>query len=385
VRDSSYRAPLTREQILRLIEEPGHIALVGQPIVETRRGRVGGYELLARFSLEQPVAPDQVFAEATRHGLADRLEGAVIETALGLVGTQPRNCFVTINVDPRQIRSRVVLDALDRPSSLSGIVLELTEHGEPDDLDAMREVLEHVRARGANTAIDDAGAGYSGLKQILELRPQYLKIDRDLVSGLHQNEAKRALVQMLGELAGRLDAWVIAEGIEHEAELVVLQQLGVPLTQGWFLSRPAPPWCEVRSEALDVLGARESIPMVGRRIGAEAEPCPLIGEEGWEHAPIAVGLDGEGRPRTLRLRTLHGVVERAPHETLIIRRDTSLGDAAWRAAARAERVRWEPLVCVDDRGAFLGVVAMERLVCALASAGEPERLPLRRLTQRPPP
>ena len=223
MRDSSYRAPLSREDILRLIEEPGHIALVGQPIVETRRGRVGGYELLSRFALEQPVAPDQVFAEATRHGLADRLEGAVIETALRLVGTQPPNCFVTINVDPRQIRSRVVLDALDRPSSLRGIVLELTEHGEADDLDAMREVLEHVRARGANTAIDDAGAGYSGLKQILELRPQYLKIDRDLVSGLHQNEAKRALVQMLGELAGRLDAWVIAEGIEtrEQAKLIL--------------------------------------------------------------------------------------------------------------------------------------------------------------------
>lgn len=384
MRDAAARAPLSLVELAGLIEDPGRLALVGQPIVDTRRGRIAGYELLSRFVLDRPAPPDHVFAEALRHGLADRLEAAVIERALALVPGRPANCFVTINVDPRQLRSQVVLDALDRPASLAGVVIELTEHGEPDDLKAMRETLLHLRKKGAFTAIDDAGAGYSGLKQIIELQPQFLKIDRDLVSNLHANEAKRALVQMLGELAGRLDAWVIAEGIEHEAELSALQQLGVPLAQGWFLAKPGPPWCEVRSEALDLLGTRSSMPSIPRRVGHLVEPCPVVLDGAWPEASIAIVLTPERRASVLRTRASCGMIERGSHELLTVLRDTGLAEAAYRAATRPERTRWDPLVCVDDEGRFVGVVPIQRLVCALAAATEPEREPLRRLSMVPP-
>lgn len=385
MRDALSRAPLTPAEVAGLIEDPDRITLVAQPIVDARRGVVAGYELLSRFRLEQPAPPDHVFAEAMRHGLADRLEAAVVTHALALAEHRPRNTFVTVNVDPRQLRSRAVLDALEKARSLSGVVIELTEHGEPDDLDALREALRGLRAQGALSAIDDAGAGYSGLKQILELQPQFLKIDRDLVTNLHTNEAKRALVQMLGELAARLDAWVIAEGIEHEAELVVLQRLGVPLVQGWFLGRPAAPWAELRNEAFDILAGRTSLPSVQRQVGDVLEPCPIVADGAWPDAPIAVALQEDRRIAALRVRSGGVPMERGGHEVMTVHQDTPLSAAALRAATRPEPVRWDPLVGVDDLGCYLGVVSMQRLVCALAASEEPERTPLRRLSLLPAP
>ncbi|HTV25448.1 MAG TPA: EAL domain-containing protein, partial [Polyangiaceae bacterium] len=246
-------AGLAEPDIRRLLEEPGRLNLVGQPLVDLRRGDIVGYELLSRFKLDQPTSPDRVFAAAARQGLGAKLEARVIERGLVLAETLPDNCFLSINIDPTLLTTERVLAALDTRPSLAGMVFELTEHTAIDDLPGVVSAVAWLRERGGLVAMDDAGAGYSGLKQILELRPQLLKLDRALISDVDDDPAKRALVQMIGELGARLDAWLLAEGIETEAELRVLRQLGVPLGQGYFLARPGPPWAPLRSEALALL------------------------------------------------------------------------------------------------------------------------------------
>lgn len=366
MRDAS-AAAIEAADVQKLLSSSGLITLVAQPIADLKRGVVVGYELLSRFALDRPAPPDRVFAAAEAAGLGPALEATVITRALALAARRPPNCFVTVNVDPRHLSEPVVREALEAPPSLAGVVVELTEHGIISDLGEVRATLDRLRERGALTAIDDAGAGYSGLKQILELRPQFLKIDRDLVTALHQNEAKRALVQMLGELAGRLDAWVIAEGVETEGELEALCQLGLPLGQGWLLGRPAPPWAPLSEQAAAVVHGKQRSETSAASVGAIVEGCAMVkGDEPWPDATLAAGLSCDGRLVELRMPALDGARRIAARDVMQVKRETSLIEAAARAATRSERLRWDPLVCIDGRGRVLGVVPMQRLVLALA-------------------
>ena len=104
---------------------------------------------------------------------------------------------------------------------------------------------------GAPIAVDDAGAGYAGLTQILTLRPHILKLDRELVTGVDTDEAKAALIEMLGVFANRIDAWVLAEGVETVAEARRIRALGVPLAQGFHYAMPAPPFTTELVRSLD--------------------------------------------------------------------------------------------------------------------------------------
>lgn len=353
----------------RILADESALTLAAQPIVDLRRAVVVGYELLSRFKLETPLAPDFVFAEATRRGLGEELEALVVGRALELAQRVPANCFTTINVDPAHLISPRVSAVIERHGALGGIVFELTEHRAIDDLPAVLHACELLRKRGALIAVDDAGSGYSGLRQILELRPQILKVDRELVSNLHEDDAKRALIQMLGELAGRLDAWLLAEGVELEAELSLLRQLGVPLAQGYFLGRPAPPYSQLAAEARDTL---ESAPASIRNtamVYSVVEPAQICREgEPWPDAKLSIRVGGKARPLAMRVIDAHGEHLRAEHELLRVKRESLLTAVAQRAATRIDALRWDPLVCVDDRGDVLGVVRMPRLICALAEA-----------------
>ncbi len=118
-------------------------------------------------------------------------------------------------------------------------MLELTEHTQLVGDGAAAAVLDHVRAAGGLVAMDDAGTGYAGLSTLLSLRPDIVKLDRELITGIDQDPVKRAMVELFGELAGRMDAWILAEGIETLAELDAVIGLGIPLGQGYALARPA--------------------------------------------------------------------------------------------------------------------------------------------------
>ena len=119
-------------------------------------------------------------------------------------------------------------------------MLELTEHTRFDDYTKLMPALDVLHARGVRTAVDDAGAGYSGLQHVLHLRPDILKLDLELTHGIDTDPARHALATALIGFAGTIGAVLIAEGIETPAELAVLRGLGVAWGQGFHLARPGP-------------------------------------------------------------------------------------------------------------------------------------------------
>lgn len=359
--------PEVMRDVALILAEPERITLVVQPIVDTRRGLITGYEVLTRFVLDVRRGPDVIFHAAAEADLGPALEALVIRRALSLWREIPPHCFLTINVDPAHLLRPEVEDLLMAEPTLSGIVLELTEHRLFEDGPALIQVLERLRKRGALIAVDDAGSGYSGLKRLLEIRPHFVKLDRELITDIHDDDAKRALVQMLGELACHLDAWLIAEGIETEAELRVLVQLGVPLAQGYFLARPALPWASLEPRAAEALNAWRSQRRTTGTVRELLEPCPIGSDlDVWPDASVVVQVDGEGRPLAMRCVVAGHREHRDTHEIMRIKGESTLPEVARRAMVRTERLRWDPLLCTDDVGHLIGVLRMSRLVASLA-------------------
>jgi EAL domain-containing protein (putative c-di-GMP-specific phosphodiesterase class I) len=208
-------------------------------VVELATGRASGYEALTRFDFEPRRGPDEWFAQAHRVGLGESLEAMALRAALAVPG-RPPGTFLAVNVSPRALLSAPVRAAL--PDDLAGIVVELTEHevfGAEGELEAE---LASLRARGARVALDDAGAGYAGLQQIIRIAPDILKLDRALVHGAHADRPRQALLEALIGFAANTGAAVCAEGVEDLDDVRLLKALDVTFAQGYVLAPPAAPW-----------------------------------------------------------------------------------------------------------------------------------------------
>jgi EAL domain-containing protein (putative c-di-GMP-specific phosphodiesterase class I) len=140
--------------------------------------------------------------------------------------------------DP-QFRDKALIDFLEKANvTPSRIVIEITEQEVIEKLEMFRETMAYFKGVGMAFAVDDVGAGYSGLDTIAKLRPQYLKIDMGLVRDVHVNTVNRAIVRSIIDLGHGIDAKVIAEGIEKDEEAQTLRALGVDFGQGYHLARP---------------------------------------------------------------------------------------------------------------------------------------------------
>src|SRR3712207_3844238 len=149
----------------------------------------------------------------------------------------PPNCFLTVNVSPHLLTQPELAEPLLAVDDLAPLVLELTEHHAVGDLHPLIDLRVRLRAKWALLALDDAGSGYSGLQQITQFRPQLIKLERALVTGADGYEVKLALVVMLGEFGGRIDAWLLAQGIEAGGGLPAFLRLRVALGPGWVVGR----------------------------------------------------------------------------------------------------------------------------------------------------
>ena len=130
------------------------------------------------------------------------------------------------------------------PDDLSDIVIELTEDEVFSSDISLDATLSQLRDRGARIAVDDAGAGYAGLQQVVRIAPEILKIDRSLITGIDVDASKMALVEALARFASTTGAAVCGEGIETAAELRMLARADATYAQGYALGRPGPPWAE---------------------------------------------------------------------------------------------------------------------------------------------
>ncbi|MGO9490000.1 MAG: EAL domain-containing protein [Solirubrobacteraceae bacterium] len=242
-----------RNALARLIEGDG-LRMVVQPIVDIRTGAVHAYEALARFGVETPGAtPLHWFALADELGGRPQLERACLREALSLLGVRPAGTSLSVNLSVQVLvedrTMRMLREAAaERFEGLRGLIVEITEETLVQVDEGLHEAIAPLIACGGSLAVDDVGAGYSGLRQITTVRPSYLKLDRALASGIDHDEELAALVQALQGYAQQVGSLLIAEGIETTGELRALQRIGVPLVQGFRLSRPGEPWPAVDAD-----------------------------------------------------------------------------------------------------------------------------------------
>ena len=231
-----------RAEVEALFEEPGAVTPVFQPLVALATGQVSGYEALTRFRQPPKRFPDEWFLLAQRVGLGGKLEAFAIQKALETPG-RPKGVYLSLNLSPSTLNDPDVQQVL--PDDLTGLVIEVTEHELANDEGTLKEDLAKLRERGARIAVDDAGAGYAGLQQLMRVQPDLIKLDRSLVQNLDSDPAKQALVDAFVRFGRRTNAQVVAEGIETEEELRTLADLDVNYGQGYFLAKPAPPWAQI--------------------------------------------------------------------------------------------------------------------------------------------
>jgi len=231
-----------------------------QPIVDVRQRRVIGHEALVRTSAGCAWrSPDQLFAAARREGCTRELEHACLQFALEHRKTSAHlgQLFVNLSadalVDYSQLHGmdRWCLQAAGDPLRLAGVVIELTEHERVHDLHPLQEALGLWRAAGAALALDDFGDGRSSLRIWSELRPEFVKIDKYFVQGVHRSGHKLQTLRALQQLAETFGSQLIAEGVEDADELMVLRDLGIPFVQGYLLGRPQAEACAVLPESAE--------------------------------------------------------------------------------------------------------------------------------------
>ena len=229
-----------REKRSRIMEtlETSAFAIAYQPIVDLGGMHPSGYEALCRFSAEPYRTPDVWFNEAAEVGLSIELELAAIREAVGIIDTLDPEQYISVNVSPATMLSAHFVDTFSR-LPLSRIVLELTEHAVIDDYEQFTKILSPLRRRGLRLAVDDAGAGHSSLRHIVQLSPDYVKVDMSLTRNVDSDLARRALIGALLFYTRETSAQIIAEGIETQAELQTLKLLGVRRGQGYLLGRPS--------------------------------------------------------------------------------------------------------------------------------------------------
>ncbi len=235
--ESDERQNASREALQALLKSR-ELEIWHQPIFDLDRQCEVGAECLARFPDRVLRGPEQWFAEAASIGMGLELELYTVAQALGTSRRMAAGEYISINISPTTLVSGRLWDLLP-PNGRDRIVIEITEHEHISDYSNAACAIDLLKQR-ARIAIDDVGAGFAGLRHIVDLRPDILKIDRQLTSEIDADPARRALVTALIHYAGEIGAQLIAEGIETQEELETLRDLGVHFGQGFLLGKPQP-------------------------------------------------------------------------------------------------------------------------------------------------
>lgn len=213
-------------------------SIVLQPVFRLHDGAPVGAEALARFPDADERPPSDWFAEAAALGVGEALELAAVRSALATLPYLPAPAYLGINVSPATAVSPALRDLL-AAAPPGRVMLEVTEHAEVEDYRALKQALAPLRGH-IRVAVDDVGAGYAGLRHMLDLEPDVLKLDIGLTRNVDRDPARRALIGAMVRFASDIDATIVAEGVEREGERKALLALGVGHAQGWLFSRALP-------------------------------------------------------------------------------------------------------------------------------------------------
>jgi len=362
-------------------DEPS-VTSVFQPIVDLLHGEVIGHEVLSRGPGERR-EPQVLFTQARQEGYTWELERACWTSALRCISTlsdEQRRAPFFFNVSPDVLSdprfgdgSTVAL--LARYGLEPGhLVLEITEKAAFEDIELIQRLTRQCAEQGFGIALDDFGAGHSGLVTLVHSAPQFIKLDQALVRDIHRDSYRQHLVKSLVAFAFSVDSILIAEGVETWDELAVLLRLGIRHVQGYLIARPAPapvrPTGEFEAQrhlAMRALDFREREDdetvgsMVIRRLCVDAA-TPVGDVQGlFAHASQLdhVVLLEEDRPKALMTR------QRAPardEHLLVVEDRMAITTLARVAMKRGADTLYDPVVVVDAQGRFLGTVTMKQLI-----------------------
>jgi EAL domain-containing protein (putative c-di-GMP-specific phosphodiesterase class I) len=247
LRSARFRRALLEERqhddLLEIIYNR-RIRTVFQPIVDILQRKAMGHEALTRgprgSDIESPLV---LFGVAERLGLVEELDRSCRHQIFQDWETFGGSGRLFINIVPSTIRDpsflgRGIIDAFGTRLSPQLVTLEITERQIIENLNLYREAMRDFIEMGFTFAIDDLGAGYSGLESLVNLGASYLKIDMGLVRDVHQKRISQQVVKAIAELGTGVGATVIAEGIETEEEAETIVNLGVHYGQGYLFGRP---------------------------------------------------------------------------------------------------------------------------------------------------
>ena len=235
-----------RQDLLETILDR-RIYSVYEPIVEVESRTVFGYEALARGPEGTPFHSAVVlFNAAEEHELVYELDGACRESGLRGAVDFPSGTKLFLNIRPTTIhdpnfREDRLIETLEKSElSPTDVVFEISEQESILSFGAFREIRDYYRGLGFQFALDDMGTGYAGLEELLEVEPDYIKIDRSMVSGVDEDPARQDVLGAILQLADKMGAQVIGEGLDTLEELEMLGRIGIRFGQGWLFGHPTP-------------------------------------------------------------------------------------------------------------------------------------------------
>ena len=393
------------ERLARIIEKR-LIHPVFQPVVSLRDGKTIGYEALSRVTEEGVFDNiEEMFQCAESCGEIWHLEQVCRRAILASVSRQNEyfeksGAKLFINVNPKvlydekfkagftkEYTRRYGIDA-DR------IVIEVTERQRIEDEVGFVEAVNHYKTQNYQIAIDDMGSGYSGLKRVCMLSPNYIKLDMDLIRDVHKNPTKLALIKGLVDFSVNSGTMLIAEGIETKKELEVLISLGVQYGQGFYLGMPEKNLHPCTGKAYQEILLENSKKCAGQCIGEGRDCIKSVTTKGITVSPHvkvekvlsyleknedAIGicvLDGQHAVGTMTREklqkklsgrygfSLYGgkeIGELADSDFLQVEGTSSISNVANMAMER-EKENLYDFIVVKENGQYLGIVTVQDLL-----------------------
>lgn len=236
---------LADEALVRDIIAGERVQAVFQPIIDLKKRAILGYESLTRgpegSALHKPLA---LFEAATHYGLESELEIVCRKNSIRAFAQLGLDAKLFLNISPEALtnpgfkKGKTLRYLEEFGISPERVVIEVTEQHKTRGYRMLAEALAHYRSMGFTVALDDLGAGYSGLRLWTEVLPDYIKIDKHFIRQLHNDRIKSSFVASLFRMASASHCQVIAEGVEQEEELEVLQKIGITYVQGYYFARP---------------------------------------------------------------------------------------------------------------------------------------------------
>ncbi len=248
-----------KEALDRIIDER-QIKSVFQPIISLKDGSVLGHEVLSRMTEKSTIDHiEELFEAAARFNRLWDLEllcrTKALEAAYQFM-IPPYSKLLFINVNPNTMHDEKFKKGFTKEFLMQfqikpqNVIFEITEKNMITDMDGFLATIEHYRSQEYKIAVDDAGAGYSGLNLISDINPNFIKLDINLIRNVDKDSLKSALIKGMVELSKETQIVLIAEGIETKEELEALIKLGVQYGQGFYIQRPSEEVFEINEEII---------------------------------------------------------------------------------------------------------------------------------------